>query len=324
MTNKWKSLPKDLIERLHGLYGESKYGQIMKAFCEKKPTTFRANTLKIDAESLREKLDNLGINTKRVNWNKDAFIYEGNLRTLTDLDLYKNGVFYVQSLSSMIPPMILAPNPGEKILDITAAPGSKTTQMAAMMKNKGEIVANDISQIRLYKLEANVRIQGVDIVRKTNKDARSVWKDFPEYFDKTLVDVPCSLEGKIYCYEPKTYKNWSVRNIKDLSKRSKWILRSAISATKVGGRIVYSTCTLSPEENEGVIQWILEKEKGKIELEYFRIPGLITDPPIAKWEDTSFSKEITRTARILPSATMEGFYIAVLRKTKSTVNPDWN
>ena len=134
-----------------------------------------------------------------------------------------------------------------------------------------------------------------------------------------MADVPCSLEGTFYLHEPKSFANWSLKKIEELTNRSRWILRSTLSSTRVGGRIVYSTCTLAPEENEEVIDWILTKKKGKVEIEDFQIPGLDTYPALTGWEGKEYDRQVRKTFRILPSELMEGFYVAVLRKTKSNI-----
>jgi NOL1/NOP2/sun family putative RNA methylase len=306
-------LPSEFLSRLSQL-------DLPNAYFGKRPTTFRANTLKISPDKLFSQLENLGFNCLRVPWYKDACKLESkDLRALTDTEEYKAGLLYVQSLSSMIPPLILAPMPGEKILDLTAAPGSKTTQIAALINNTGSIVANDSSRIRSYRLKGNLDIQGVTNAVCTQLDARSIWKDYPQYFDKVLADVPCSMEGRFNETDPKTYQDWSLKKVKELSHIQRWILRSAISATKVGGCIVYSTCTLSPEENEEVIDWILAKEKGKIRLEKIDLAIEETNPPKLHWGTKSFDPSIASSMRITPTPHMEGFYVAKIRKIKSTV-----
>lgn len=278
-----------------------------------RPTTFRINTLKT-------KSVHLPFETEQVPWYTDAYILQsGNLRALSDTIEYKEGKLYVQSLSSMLPPLILAPQSGERILDIAAAPGSKTTQMAALMKNQGMIIANDTSHVRRYRLDANLRMQGVTIASLEKVDGRALWKKYPEYFDKALVDVPCSMEGRFNVSDDKTYRDWSTKKVKDLSHIQRWMLRSAISATKPGGIIVYSTCTLSPEENEEVIDWILIKEKGNITIESVTLSGFRFDPPILRWGTKNYNQNIGKTARIIPTERMEGFFIAKIRKVKSTV-----
>lgn len=299
-------LPDEFIRRLSQL-------GCTNCYFGSRPTTFRINTLKADAPPN-------GFALEQVPWYRDTYIVRnGDLRALTETDEYKNGKLYVQSLSSMLPPLILDPKPGERILDIAAAPGSKTTQMAALMKNRGMIIANDTSHVRRYRLVANLTMQGVTIASIEKEDGRSIWKKYPEYFDSTLVDVPCSMEGRFNEGDSKTYRDWSVKKVKDLSHVQRWMLRSAISATKPGGIIVYSTCTLSPEENEEVIDWILAKERGKIVLEPVTLPDFHFDPPVLRWEAKNYDTHINLTARVHPSELMEGFFIAKIRKVKSTV-----
>jgi 16S rRNA (cytosine1407-C5)-methyltransferase len=320
MKNPWECLPQEFLKRLDRIVSSSEKISVLEQYSVAKPTTLRANTLKITPEKLKEELDKIGIGVRAVSWSNNAFIIQSlnNIR-LTDLDLYKNGFFYIQSLSSMVPPLVLAPQKGEKILDICAAPGSKTTQMAAEMQNTGEIIANDNSRIRSYKLSANLKIQGVTNTKVIVSAGQSLWQQYPEYFDKSLVDVPCSMEGRFDCSDKKTYEQWSVKKIKELVSRQRFLLRSAISATKVGGVIVYSTCTLAPEENESIIDWILGKEKNKVITEDFKVEDLDTKPPLFSWNGKTYNIGITHTARILPNPLMEGFYIAKLRKIKSNV-----
>lgn len=317
MREDYKRLPKDFLRRLRFIVPAKKYGAVLKAYSLRRPTTFRANTLKISSEELEERLENKGIAVRKLHWYKNAFILLDDRKKLTESIFYKQGFIYVQSLSSMVPPLVLQVKPRERVLDITAAPGSKTTQIAVMMENKGEILANDISPIRILKLRANLSIQGVTNVKTIRSDGRSLWKDYPQYFDRTLADVSCSMEGTFNVHNKKSYSSWSIKNIKKLANQSKWILRSAVSATKVGGRIVYSTCTLAPEENEEVIDWILLKEKGNIRLEEFNVPGLVFNDALPGWQGKRYNQEVLKTKRILPSDLMEGFYIAVLRKIKA-------
>lgn len=320
MQQPWDVLPVKFLEKLSTFTDKKTREEILKSMCHRHPPTFRANTLKITPDKLKRELEGLGIEIERVPWHQDAFILKNvPQKVLTETDLYKNGYFYVQSLSSMIPPLVLNPQQNERVLDLTAAPGSKTTQIAAMMHNTGEIVANDKSRIRMYKLEANLKIQGVTNVKTTYLPGEFLWKRYPEYFDKTLVDVPCSMEGRFWVEDPKTYQDWTPGKIRMLSDMQKWILRSAISATIPGGTIVYSTCTLSPEENEGVIDWILKKEKDAIELEHIEIPNLKTFPGITHVGNKIYDKNIEKTVRIFPTDTMEGFFVAKIQKLHSNL-----
>lgn len=309
----------DFLRRLAQLIPQSEREAVSNSFAKTKPTTLRVNTLKMTADELENALADAAP-LERVPWYADAFIVKDTpLRALTKLPLYTQGTFYVQSLSSMIPPLILDPKPGDKVLDIAAAPGSKTTQMAALMQNQGEIIANDTSQNRIYRLQANLKIQGVTTARIVKSDGRSVWQSYPEYFDAVLVDAPCSMEGRFETNDPKSYEGWSLKKVRDLSMLQRWLLRSAISAAKVGGAIVYSTCTLSPEENEGVVDWILDKEKGKVALEEIKLPLAPFAKALGEWLGKKFNPELSKAVRIYPSDTMEGFFVAKFRKLKSNI-----
>lgn len=313
-------LSEKFIERLKIIVPNQQIDSVLKSFAQKKPCTFRANPLKILAEDLALKLERLRFQVQRVAWHPSAFILESpNQKELSETEVYKNGEIYLQSLSSLIPPVVLNPEPGEKVLDLCAAPGSKTTQMAALMENQGEIYANDKSYLRGYKLKANLERQGVKIAKVFEYPGEIFWKTFPEQFDKVLVDTPCSLEGIINCRDHKTYSDWSTQKIRRLSEAQKWLLRSAISCAKPGGLIVYATCTLAPEENEEVIDWILKKEKGNVELEPIKIKNLETQSPIKGWKNKTFDPQISKTIRIFPSNLMEGFFVAKIRKRRSNV-----
>ncbi len=306
-------LPEDFVERLPRIVPSEKLASVLTAFTHR-PTTFRVNTLKTSRDELSEKLSAAGFEIEPVAWYADAFILRNKSKAeLIATPMYENGQLYVQSLSSMLPPLVLAPQPGEKICDLTAAPGSKTTQIAAMMRNTGEIIANDRSKIRLHKLVANLKMQGVTNVRTRLSNGEDLWKRLPEYFDRVLVDAPCSLEGRFEAGHPKSFGDWSLRKVKFLSQIQAHLLRSAVSMTKPGGIIVYSTCTLSPEENEQVIDWMLHKEPGALEIESIDVL-LETQAGITNWEKHVFAPEIARTTRVLPSEMMEGFYLARLRK----------
>jgi NOL1/NOP2/sun family putative RNA methylase len=309
---------RDFYERLKLLVDSKTYRTVLKTFSSTRNTSFRVNRLKSSANEIIEDLKRNSIHFEQIPWYTDAFMTSESKEKILDLKIYKNGSIYVQSLSSMIPVLILNPQPNDKVLDIAAAPGSKTTQIASIIGNTGEIIANDNSRIRIYKLQANLLLQGVTNTNIIFGPGQILWKQYPEYFDKTLVDVPCSMEGRFNTHIPSTYAHWTLGKIKELAEKQKWLLRAAVSATKVGGTIVYSTCTLSPEENESVIDWLLKKEKGKIELDNIQndFPFM---PPIPSWRGKPFAETISKTKRILPSSTMEGFYVAKLKKIESTI-----
>ncbi len=308
-------LPEQFIKRLQQILTPSVFEDVLKSFTKKQPPSFRVNTLKTSRQNLYEDLARQGFQLQSVPWYADAFILKNkSQKDLCETLEYQKGSLYLQNLSSMIPPLVLSPSENERILDLTAAPGSKTSQIAAMMKNMGQIVANDKSKIRLYKLAANLTLLGVTNTQILNKLGQTLWQEYSNYFDKSLVDVPCSMEGRFLIDYPKSYNNWSVKKIKELVQTQRFLLRSAISATKPGGVIVYSTCTLSPEENEGVIDWILTREKGAVELEEISIDLPERYPSLTEWNNRIYNPTVTKCLRILPSEYMEGFFIAKLRR----------
>ena len=223
MRSEVQRLPAEFLERLRKIIPPQKWDEIANTFTEPRPTTFRVNTLKVGAthaSPLQEKLEHLGFRLEKVSWYADAFILKsGRLRDLQETKFYKNGEIYVQNLSSMLPPLVLDPQPGERVLDLTAAPGSKTTQIACLMKGEGEILANDNNQIRFFKLKANLELQvgarsprpeGGETpplqIQMMMRPGELFGRDFPESFDRILLDAPCSAEGRFLTTEPASYK----------------------------------------------------------------------------------------------------------------------
>lgn len=314
------TIPEKFIERLELIFGLSVASQIQKTFVER-PTTFRINTIKSSKEIVLSNLREQGFQTEQISWYKDAFILKNkSKRELTELDIYKNGEIYIQSLASMLPPLVLEPEPGEKILDLTAAPGSKTSQIAGLMGKQGELIANDNNKIRFFKLKHNMEALGV-------ADEKAGWqfklrmehgaglcKEYIEYFDKILLDAPCSAEARFVQSDPKTWGYWHERKIKETAYKQRQLLFAAWQALKPGGILVYSTCTFAPEENEVQIARLLEATKEGCKLLPIEIQGLKKAPLVKKWKEKELTKELSNSLRILPDTKIEGFFIAKLQK----------
>lgn len=305
--------PARFIERLKELYSVEA-DSILDVFSQKRVSTFRVNTLRSTAEDLQQELRQAGFDFEPVSDLPGAYVLLSPLSALQDHPAYLQGRLYVQGLSSMVPPLLLSPTAGAQVLDIAAAPGSKTSQLAAMMENEGMILANDTSLVRLYKLKANMDRLGVSCIQTRRGLGELLWKEFPPVFEYSLVDVPCSMEGRFKADKPTSYKNWSEKNIKNLAKRQRALLRSAISATAPGGTIVYSTCTLAPEENEGVVEWVLDTVGPEVELVAPSFELQAWQPGIKSWQGKAFSFDTSKTRRITPSTLWEGFFVAVFRK----------
>lgn len=311
----WELLPEKFLLKLEELAPKELHNEIVESFCHAKPVSIRINTLLSSKEAVIAELQAHHIAITPVSWYEDAFLVDiTDKKLLTDMDIYKQGHFYIQNLSSMLPALVLNPKPNETVLDLCAAPGSKTTQMAMMMQNSGKIVANDRSRQRNFKLLANLKEQGVTNTTVMSKPGEIFWKFYPNYFDKVLVYAPCSMEGRFLATDTATFEDWSPKKVKMLSQSQKWLLRSAVTATKPGGTIVYSTCTLSPEENEEVLDWLLKTEPYPLTIEPIHIPQLSSHQGLTSWNKHTFSDSMRGAMRIFPNTHMEGFFVAKITK----------
>ena len=318
MRRELHALPAQFLERLRNIIPASQWDQVVNTFIAPPPTTFRINSLKTAFPAVWETLMSAGFRLERVPWYPEAVILRGGrLRDLQETALYTSGAIYVQSLSSMVPALVLAPQAGDTVLDITAAPGSKTTQMACLMRGEGRIVANDNNRVRFYKLKATVGQQGAANVTLSRRFGESFARSDPAAFDRVLVDAPCGTEGRFYTGRASSYDYWTPRKIHEMVVKQRRLLQAGASALRPGGVLVYSTCTFAPEENEGVVSWALNTFRGTLELQPVALPIANTMPGLTAWEEKVFGEALGLTLRVLPSDTMEGFFLARLTKAPS-------
>ena len=225
------------------------------------------------------------------------------------------GYYYIQEISSMMPALVLNPKESESIIDLAAAPGSKTTQIASMTNNKGVLIANEVSLGRISILSTNLQRCGVTntlVIRQTGESLCKKLVKLNIRFDKVLADVPCSGEGTIRS-SPKTVQMFSENLIKNLSNTQKYLATNALKVLKLGGDLIYSTCTHAPEENEAIISYLLDNFQ--VEIQKIELP-LKTRPGITKWKDREYNKDVSQCVRIYPQDNnTEGFFIAHLKKT---------
>ena len=305
----------EFLERMGNLLGKEL--EVYLKFI-KKPykKMIRVNTLKISHDELLKRLKKKRWKIQETSY-KEAFIVEellpGELGKAIE---HQIGYYYVQDLSSMMPPLALVPEKDEAILDLCAAPGSKTTQMAMLMKNKGTIIANDIALGRIKALQTNLERCGCTNVIITRMKGTTICKRFVKKkiaFDKILVDAPCSGTGTI-CSDPHILEMWNPNMIKKLSNEQRKLCIAAISFLKKDGILVYSTCTHEPEENEFVVDYLVRNFD--VKLESFDLP-IKTRPGITIWQGKELNKELKKTKRIYPQDNdSEGFFVAKLRKIK--------
>lgn len=302
-------LPKEFMDFLYEKYTPIKVDQILLGMTEERYTTLRVNTLKYNIQDLMRYFKENNIKFERVPWYNDALVIKNtDERKLQKLEIYEKGYIYIQSLSSMVPPIVLNPKSGEKVLDLTAAPGSKTTELAALMKNEGYILANELDKIRCERLKYNVEKQGAQIIEIVNGRGEKIGNKYPEYFDKVLLDTPCSGEGRFVVGSLATYRDWSPRTVRELTKLQKKLFESAYNALKPNGIMVYSTCTINEDENELILDWALKNFNVKL------VDIDIEIKDAQKAFDNDKDKLIAKAIRILPSKDTEGFFVAKLVK----------
>ena len=284
----------ELTNKLIEEYGEDLALEIINGF-KAKPLTIRVNTLKSDKDYIKSFLDNYNISYKDVSFYKDALILECTEEVIRNLDIYKDGMIYLQSLSSMIPPLCFDFKDNESILDMAAAPGGKTCEIACLTDNKARITAIEPNKIRCERLKYNVLKQGAR-VSVLNTDARRLDKFLS--FDKILVDAPCSGSGTI------TNDKFNFALVDKSIKRQRELLIKAAQILKSGGILLYSTCSILKEENEENIKYLLDTENMEvINIDKSRFKDIPILPSIMDGVMT-----------IKPNNLYEGFFIALLRK----------
>jgi NOL1/NOP2/sun family putative RNA methylase len=268
----------------------------------------RVNTLKIAKVELLERFDKLGYVVEQVPWIGDGLWVKTNGINLAKTLEHVLGYFFLQNASSMVPPLILDPVQNTTVLDICAAPGAKTTQIAAMMKNDGAIVANDITHDRLKALRGNLQRCGVVNTVVTQMRGGDFDKTDMK-FDYILLDAPCGGTGTL---NPRIMKQSSMPGIRKLSRIQKILLSSAAKCLRVGGVLIYSTCSLEPEENEENVDYAVKKldlQTEKIELQSAPIVECVK-----KWDDTIYEESVKDCVRIKPTEKNEGFFVCKLTK----------
>lgn len=289
-------IPQFLKEMLVNQYGQETTEKIIKGYV-KKVVTIRINTIKTSKQEIIDKLKNAQIEFDEIEYNNNALIIRNkNEEDLRKLDVYENGEIYMQSLSSMLPPIVLEPREKENILDMTAAPGGKTTQMSAMTDNKAYITACEKNKIRAERLKYNLQKQGAKMVNVMQEDARKLSDYFS--FDKILLDAPCSGSGTENVLNVKFTEELIERSVKTQEE----LLKKALKILKPGGEMVYSTCSILKQENENLLKKFLKKSK--IEIVPIDLPDEIPMLPTT----------LEGTVCVCPTEIYEGFFVAKIKK----------
>jgi NOL1/NOP2/sun family putative RNA methylase len=298
--------PEPFLTRMQTLLGDE-YAAFAESFTRPSVQGLRVNTLKIDAETFAARSP---FALEKVGWVRDGFYFASPDRPGKH-PWHAAGVYYIQEPSAMSVAEVLQPKPGDKVLDLCAAPGGKSTHLAALMEGQGLLVANEPHPARVKILSENIERFGVSHAIVTNEMPDKLSERFPQFFDKILVDAPCSGEG-MFRKDPDACSEWSPEHVTRCAVRQMDILRSAARMLRPGGTLVYSTCTFAPEENEGVIASFLAEHEDFAILDIHTFDHFAPGRP--EWSGSDLP-ELGKTARLWPHLLRgEGHYIAHLRK----------
>jgi len=298
------NVPALLMEKLRSQYGPDLTEEIIAGFV-RRPVTLRVNTIKSTQEAVGEVLSRAGIAYEKATWYDDAFIlWDVREEAVQALPEYEAGHMYLQSLSSMMPPLVVAPAKNESILDMAAAPGGKTTQMAALSGNAALITACEKNKIRAERLQFNLDRQGVKRVNVMCQDARQLSDLFK--FDKILLDAPCTGSGTILIAEGEPERRMDAAWVAKTAATQKAMLKKALTLLSAGHEMVYSTCSILREENEDVLKAVLPTMNAEIvPIEH----AFLTHAPL-------LPTTIPGVVCVKPNELYEGFFVAKIRKRK--------
>lgn len=291
-----------LREQLLRQYGGDVTAQIESGYAQRRLTTLRVNRLKAEPSAVRAALAEAGIAMEDVAWSGDALVLpEADGRAVTALPLYARGEVYMQSLSSMLPPLLLGAQPGENVLDMAAAPGGKTTQIAALTGNGAMITACERNAARCERLRFNLERQGAQRVTVMNIDARQLDDLFA--FDRILLDAPCSGSGTVQLGESSRAR-FDRETLERVGKTQEALLRKALRLLRPGHEMVYSTCSILEAENEALLRRVLPGAQAElVPIDASAFPGVPLLPTT-----------LPGALCVMPDARYEGFFAARIRK----------
>ena len=309
--------PEKFQERMQQMLGDEEYAEFLKSYDLPFHNGLRINTWKTKPQEL---LQRMGVDLKQVPWNETGFYLE-NKKQFSKHPYYQGGLYYIQEASAMLPAKLVNAQPGEKILDMCAAPGGKSTAIGAALKGEGLLISNDISKSRAKALLRNLEGFGIINSIVVSEYPEKLSRYFPKFFDKVLIDAPCSGEGMFH-KEPSMTESWLRMGPEEYHKLQMEILTYGAKMVRPGGKLIYSTCTFSPEEDEGSIAWFLQEHPD------FHLVEVDDDKDLCgchcidhghpEWADGN--PELTKTRRLWPHHLEgEGHFAAVLCRDKDSV-----
>jgi NOL1/NOP2/sun family putative RNA methylase len=309
MPNATIPVPTAFLKRMEKLLGDE-YSAFAESLNAAPKSGLRVNTLKLTPE--RFKMLTPFALGENVPWCPAAFVTQGEGRPGLH-PYHMAGLYYMQDPSAMAPAELLAPRPEERVLDLAAAPGGKTTHLAALMQGRGLLIANEIKDKRVGHLAQNVERWGAGNVVVTNESPERLADHFGAWFDRVLVDAPCSGEG-MFRKDMGARADWSPEMVAGCAVRQKNILQVAAKLVRPGGFLLYSTCTFAPEEDEAVISELLSRQADFEVVALPQLPGFMPGRP--EWlEDTAGMPALSGAVRLFPHRLAgEGHFACLLRK----------
>lgn len=310
-------LPSEFVARLHQLLSPDLVAHTLATFAAARPVAWRINTLRAEPLAVRRQLASEGIRCL-PGWNEtSSWAGPDDRERVVRHPLASSGEIYIHGLSSQLASLLVDPQPGETILDLAAAPGGKTSHLAALMQNRGELCAVEPIRKRFFRLRANLERLGVSNARTFLADGRGVGHKVPGKFDRVLLDAPCSAEGRFRIGEPETHRTWSLRKIRECQRKQWGLLRSAFDATRPGGTILYCTCSFAPEENEAVVAHLLSAFPRQAEVLPIEISGAVALPGITTFGSETWPADVSRARRLIPGKGHDAFFYARIEKRRS-------
>lgn len=300
------NLPKAFEDKMKDLLGEKEYDAYLQSYKEPKYQGLRINTLKVNQEKWQQL--NPFEDLEKVPWCEEGWYYTQSKPTKHPY--YYSGVYYIQEPSAMAPASYLPIAKGDKVLDLCAAPGGKSTQIAAKLSNTGLLVSNDISTGRTTALHKNMVLFGAKNALITNESPERLAKQWGSFFDKIIIDAPCSGEG-MFRKDDAAIKSWQTHGLAYCMPIQKQILQAADELLKPGGMMMYATCTFSPEENEGMINWFLTTYPHYRVIPLEGVGGIAEGKP--EWVDAD--EQLKGALRLWPHKLKgEGHFVCLLQK----------